>query len=137
MTNVNFGNDWQLKDVGAPGSTNITVISSSGVSIVSHSSGVAPAAVVTVTGDARQHLLNLADYLDQAGTQLGVAADGAVAVPGLVSELRAAASEPVGDRRKLARLLDTARHLAVGAASLPLGAGLQALIHQAAHALGI
>lgn len=125
------------EDTGAPGSTNITVISSSGVNIASHSSGVAQAAVVIVTGDARQQLLNLADYLAQAGTQLGVAADDTVAVPRLVSELRAAASEPVGDRTKLARLLDTVRQLAIGAVSLPLGAGLQALIHQALHALGI
>ena len=125
------------EDAAAPGSTNITVTSSSGVNIASHSPGAAQAAVVTVTGEARQHLLSLAGYLDQTAGQLGLAADGAAAVPGLVSELRAAASEPAGDRTKLARLLDTVRQIAVGAASVPLGAGLQALIHQAVHALGI
>lgn len=125
------------KDAAAPGGTNITVTSSSGVNIASHSPGATQATVVTVTGEARQHLLSLADYLDQTAGQLGLAADRAVAVPGLVSELKAAASEPAGDRTKLARLLDTMRQLAVGAASVPLGAGLQALINQAVHALGI
>ena len=125
------------EDTAAPGSTNIAVTGSSGVTIASHSPGAAQAAVVTVTGEASQHLLSLADYLNQTAAQLGLATEGAAAVPELVSELRAAASEPTGDRTKLARLLDTVRQLAIGAASVPLGAGLQALIHQAVHALGI
>lgn len=51
--------------------TSITVTGSSGVNIAAHSPRTSQTAVVTLTGDARQHLLNLADYLDQALTGAG------------------------------------------------------------------
>ena len=119
------------------GSASIIVTNSSGVTIASNSPGTSQIVVAMVTDDVQQHLLNLANYLEQTAEQLGLTAERAVLVPGLISELRAVANEPTADRSKLARLLETMRLLAVGAASVPLGAGLEALISQAAHALGL
>ena len=123
-------------DPRAVGSTHITVTGSSGVNIASHSPGATQAAVVTMTSEARRHLLNVADYLDQTGPQLGIADEQAAQVPELINELRSVADSPEADRAKLADLLDTVRLLAVGVASVPLGAGLEALVLQAIHALG-
>jgi hypothetical protein len=119
------------------GGTSINVTNSSGITIASNSPGSSQSAVAMLTDAVQQHLLNLANYLEQTAEQLGLTAERAVLVPDLINELRAVANEPAADRSKLARLLETMRLLAVGAASVPLGAGLEALISQAAHALGL
>lgn len=118
-------------------SMSITITNSSGFTIASNSPGTSHIAVAIVTDGVQRHLLNLANYLEETAEQLGLTAERAAIVPGLINELRAVANEPAADRSKLARLLETLRPLALGAASVPLGAGLEALISQAAHALGL
>jgi hypothetical protein len=57
-------------------------------------------------------------------------------VPALVAELRTGANDATADPSKLRTLLGVVPQLAIGAATAPLGQGLEALVHQALHALG-
>jgi len=116
---------------------NITVTGSTGINDASNSPGATQTVTVTLTGEMRRQILTVADYLDQTAAQLGAPAEELARVPQLVAELRIAAGGPAADRGKLRQLLNTARQLAIGAAGAPLGAGLEALIHQAARALGL
>lgn len=129
---------WQaVREVAARAGMTINVTGSSGVNIANLSPGAAQAAVGAVSSEARQLLRNLADYLDQTAPQLGLTPEKASSVPDLVDNLREAADGPGADRKRLARVLEAVQLLAVGAASVPLGAGLQALAVQIAHALGL
>jgi hypothetical protein len=125
------------EDRTAAGGTNITVTGSTGVSVATNSPGATQTVTVALTGEMRRQILTVADYLDQTAAQLGAPAEELARVPELIAELRIVAGGPAADRGKLRQLLDTARQLAIGAAGAPLGAGLEALVHQAARALGL
>jgi len=125
------------EDREVAGDTTITITNSTGVNVANRSAGVTQAVAVTITEERQRQIRNVADYLEQTAAQLGASTEDVVDVPRLVAELRAMALEPAADRGRLQRLLDTVRQLAIGAASGPLGAGLEALVHQAAHALGL
>jgi len=118
------------------GDTTITITNSPGTNVADRSPGARQVSFV-MTEEGRRQIRVVADYLEQVAEQLALPEQEAERLPELVASLRAIAEEPAPDRGKLMRLLDSARELAIGAASVPLGAGLQAIIHQAAHALGI
>lgn len=124
-------------DRKSAGDTTITVTNSPGTNIANRSPGARQLNVAAMTEEGQRRIYVAADYLEQFAEQLALPERDAKRLPELVASLRAIAQEPAPDRGKLKRLLESARELAIAAGSIPLGAGLQALIHQAAHALGI
>ncbi|MGI9091874.1 MAG: hypothetical protein ACR2FF_00185 [Mycobacteriales bacterium] len=114
-----------------------TITDSQAVNVAHGSPDTQQTATITITGGQEQQILVVADYLEQAAPQLGLPTEEAARIPRLVEELRAAAQEPAADRGTVRQLIDTARQLGIAAGGVPLGAGLLALIDQAAKALGL
>ncbi len=124
-------------DRESAGDTAITITDSPGAIVANRSAGAHQASFVTMTEEAQRQIRVVADYLEQVGRQLALPEQDAERLPELASNLREIALEPAPDRGKLKRLLESARELAVAAASIPLGAGLQAIIDQALRLLGL
>lgn len=119
------------------GDTTITITGSTGVNVASKSPNANQASAVAITAEGQRQIHMLADYLEQVAGQLALGEEDTARIPELAAELRAIAQEVTPDRGRLRRLLDSARELAIAAAGVPLGAGLQALVHQVAQALGL
>lgn len=120
-----------------PAATSITITGSRNVNVAASSPGASQVITDTVTEETRQLLTDLADYLQQHATQLVVPADSPRRTAQIVVDLRSAAAEPVPDRGRIRKVLDTVRQIGIGAASVPAGAGLLDLVEKAAHALGL
>lgn len=90
-----------------------------------------------MTEETRQLLTDLADYLQQHSAQFAVSADDRSRTAQTVVDLHRAAAEPTSDPSRVQKVLDTVRQIAIGAASIPAGAGLLDLVEKAAHALGL
>ena len=69
--------------------------------------------------------------------ELAVAAGAPRRTAQLVVDLRGAAAESAPDPGRVRKVLETVRQIAIGAASVPAGAGLLDLVEKAAHALGL
>ena len=120
------------------GSANITVTNSSGVNVTNQSSHVTQTNTVSMTKEGREVISNIADLLETSAAQSGMPTAELERVPTLVAELRAAAAEPAVHQNKLRGLLDVVKQLAIGAAAAgPLAIGLNALVYQAIHVLGL
>jgi hypothetical protein len=120
-----------------PASTSITITGSRNVNVAAGSPGTSQAITATVTGETRQLLIDLADYLQQHAAQLAVPVDGPRRTAQIVVDLRSAAAEPAPDPGRIRKVLDTVRQIGIGAAGVPAGAGLLDLVEKAAHALGL
>lgn len=120
-----------------PAATSITITSSRNVNIAAHSPGASQENTVIAAEETQQLLTNLADYLQQHSAELAVSADGPRRTAQVVVELRLAAAQPTHDPGGVRKALDTVRQIAIGAASVPAGAGLLDLLEKAVHALGL
>ncbi|MGH3321847.1 MAG: hypothetical protein ACRDN9_17070 [Streptosporangiaceae bacterium] len=133
-----------VNEPDTPGSIqNVTynVTDSHGVNVAHASPGAQQTATVTITSDQRRRVTDVADYLDylrHAPADLpGELVDRDADLADLAVRLRTEARKAVAHRGTLGRLLDSARELALLAASVPFGAGLLALVDQARKAIGL
>lgn len=120
-----------------PAATSVTITGSHNVNVAAHSPGASQAITGTVTEETRQRLAELADYLQQHAAQLAVSADGPSRTAEVVVDLRGVAAESAPDPSRVRKILDNARQIGIGAASVPLGTGLLDLVEKTAHALGL
>ena len=120
------------------GSVNISFTNSPGANAAVQSSHVTQTTAVTMTKEGQEVISNIAKFLEGSTAQAGMSTAELEHVPALVAELRAVASEPAVEPSKLRGLLDVVKQLAIGAAaSGPLAIGLDALVYQAIHVLGL
>jgi hypothetical protein len=78
------------EDTRPAGGPHISVTDSPGANIAYYSPGATQATLISITDEARKHLLTLADHLERNAQQLGATSDDVTPVPGLIDELHIA-----------------------------------------------
>lgn len=122
---------WQ--DRGSGASTSFTFTGNNGLNFASNSQGASQ--TITMTTDARQQVLRVADALEEALPVLGLSEQDTDSAHQVSQELRNAISDQ--DKGRLARALDSAKSLAVSGTGKATGAGIALLVNEAARAVGL